>query len=192
MTLCSHISSRISNRHGSLAASFNNFLDAIDGSYCTFDGGDDPSIDATYPDTQPGGYTGMSIYLQAVHLNLKYKSEGPEDCGTVTPAYVISTSYTYNEADLSLFYAKRQCAEYAKLGLMGITFLYSSGDNGVAGGASGHVTCLNPNGKDRSLDVILDGCLITSCQEHKPPMGRYSTPASLEPAHTSHLSVLRW
>lgn len=39
-------------------ASFNNFLDAIDGSYCTFDGGDDPSKDGVYPDTQPGGYDG--------------------------------------------------------------------------------------------------------------------------------------
>ena len=39
-------------------ASFNNFLDAIDGSYCTFEGGDDPTQDATYPDPLPGGYTG--------------------------------------------------------------------------------------------------------------------------------------
>ena len=31
-------------------ASFNNFLDAIDGSYCTFRGGDDPTYDAKYPD----------------------------------------------------------------------------------------------------------------------------------------------
>ena len=107
----------------------------------------------------------------------------------MTPAYVISTSYAYNEADLSLFYAKRQCAEYAKLGLMGITFLYASGDNGVAGT---NLTCLNPNGKDWSLDVIFDGYLITGCQAHKPPMGKSSPPASLELAHTSHLSVLRW
>ncbi|KAH0829150.1 peptidase S8/S53 domain-containing protein [Lanmaoa asiatica] len=106
-------------------ASFNNFLDAIDGSYCTFEGGDDPSQDGIYPDTQPGGYM------------------GPEACGTVKPAYVISTSYGYNEADLTPFYTERQCAEYAKLGLMGVTVLYSSGDNGVAGGGG---VCLNPNG----------------------------------------------
>ena len=32
--------------------SFNNFLDALDGSYCTFEGGDskDPSVDGQYPD----------------------------------------------------------------------------------------------------------------------------------------------
>ncbi|KAG6381961.1 peptidase S8/S53 domain-containing protein [Boletus reticuloceps] len=103
-------------------ASFNNFLDAIDGSYCTFDGGDVPPRDPVYPDTRFGGYT------------------GPEACGTVKPAYVISTSYSSNEADLSLFYAERQCTEYAKLGLMGITILYSSGDYGVAGN---YGRCLN-------------------------------------------------
>jgi len=106
-------------------ASFNNFLDALDGSYCTFEGGDDPFQDAHYPDNQPGGYT------------------GPEACGTVTPAHVISTSYGYNEADLSVFYTGRQCAEYAKLGLMGVSFIFSSGDNGVAGNGG---QCLSPSG----------------------------------------------
>ena len=43
-------------------ASFNNFLDAIDGSYCTYEGGDDPTQDAVYPDPF-GGY------------------QGPENCG---------------------------------------------------------------------------------------------------------------
>ena len=57
------VSFHISNNHCGAGASFNNFLDAIDGSYCTFEGGDDPSEDATYPDPIPGGYTGMSICL---------------------------------------------------------------------------------------------------------------------------------
>jgi tripeptidyl-peptidase-1 len=80
-------------------ASFNNFLDAIDGSYCTFEGGDDPTQDATYPDPLPGGYT------------------GPENCGGFAATKVISTSYGYNEADLTPAYEQRQCAEYMKLGL---------------------------------------------------------------------------
>ncbi|KAH7872247.1 subtilisin-like protein [Lentinula edodes] len=105
--------------------SFNNFLDALDGSYCTYEGGDDPTVDAIYPDTQAGGY------------------DGPSACGTTKPAAVISTSYGYNEADLTPFYATRQCNEYAKLGLMGVTILYSSGDSGVAG--NGQV-CLNDDG----------------------------------------------
>ena len=98
--------------------------------------------------------------------DLKFKPIGPEACGTVKPAYVISTSYGYDEADLTPFYAERQCAEYAKLGLMGITVLYSSGDDGVAGNGG---VCLNPNGKGL-LDIILDDHLITNCQVHRPPV----------------------
>lgn len=52
-------------------ASFNNFLDAIDGSYCTFRGGDSSTQDAVYPDPYPGGY------------------KGPENCGGFTATKVI-------------------------------------------------------------------------------------------------------
>ncbi|EJU00428.1 subtilisin-like protein [Dacryopinax primogenitus] len=106
-------------------ASFNNFLDAIDGTYCTYEGGDDPTQDGVYPDPNGGGY------------------EGTENCGTYAPTYVLSTSYAYNEADLTPFYEQRQCSEYAKLGLQGVTVLYSSGDNGVAGNDG---QCLTANG----------------------------------------------
>jgi len=123
-------------------ASFNNFLDAIDGSYCSFEGGDDPSQDAVYPDPRPGGY------------------DKPQDCGTVKPTNVISTSYGYNEADVSPFYAARQCAEYAKLGLMGVTVLYSSGDNGVAGNGG---TCLNPNGSETTDGKIFNPTFPGTC-----------------------------
>ncbi|KAK5117542.1 hypothetical protein LTR62_004964 [Meristemomyces frigidus] len=98
-------------------ASFNNFLDAIDGSYCTYDGGDDPTQDGVYPDPYP--YAGAY--------------EGPENCGGFAATKVISTSYSYNEADLTPFYEQRQCHEYMKLGLMGVSVLYSSGDYGVGG-----------------------------------------------------------
>lgn len=47
--------------HVPSGASFNNFLDALDGSYCTFEGGDDPSQDGIYPDTEPGGYGQRSL-----------------------------------------------------------------------------------------------------------------------------------
>ena len=104
-------------------ASFNNFLDAIDGSYCTFEGGDDITQDGVYPDPLPGGY------------------KGPENCGGFAATKVISTSYAYNEADLTPFYEQRQCAEYAKLGIQGTTILYSSGDYGVAGNGG---QCIDP------------------------------------------------
>ncbi|ESZ93201.1 Pro-kumamolisin [Sclerotinia borealis F-4128] len=97
--------------------SFNNFLEAIDASYCTADGGDskDPNVDGQYPDTKPGGFPGQ---LQ---------------CGAYQSTKVISTSYSANEADLGAKYEQRQCNEYMKLGLQGVSVLYSSGDFGVAG-----------------------------------------------------------
>jgi tripeptidyl-peptidase-1 len=105
--------------------SFNNFLDAIDGSYCSFEGGDskDANIDGQYPDNLPGGF------------------KGPENCGSVVATNVISTSYSSNEADLTAAYEQRQCLEYMKLGLQGVSILYSSGDFGVAGNSG---QCINP------------------------------------------------
>ncbi|KAF9228451.1 hypothetical protein BS17DRAFT_877685 [Gyrodon lividus] len=123
-------------------ASFNNFLDALDGSYCTFDGGDDPTQDGVYPDPYGGGY------------------EGPEACGTARPTNVISTSYAYNEADLTPFYTARQCAEYAKLGLMGVTVLYSSGDYGVAGNGG---LCLNANGTQTTDGTMFNPSFPGTC-----------------------------
>lgn len=106
-------------------ASFNDFLDAIDGTYCTFDGGDDPTQDAKYPDPK-GGY------------------QGPKNCGGFAATKVIATSYAYNEADLTARYEVRQCNEYAKLGLAGTTVIYASGDYGVAGN---NEKCIEPTDK---------------------------------------------
>lgn len=63
----------------------------------------------------------ITVRLIEVSLHLNYRkvyfafqplfAKGPTDCGTTKPANVISTSYGYNEADLSPFYAARQCAE---------------------------------------------------------------------------------
>ncbi|KAF8526061.1 subtilisin-like protein [Hysterangium stoloniferum] len=106
-------------------ASFNNLLDALDASFCTFEGGDDPNEDGIYPDPLPGGFN------------------QPESCGIVTPANVISTSFSMNEADATPAYLTRQCNEYGKLGLLGTTILYSSGDRGVAGRNN---ICIFPNG----------------------------------------------
>ncbi|KAM0748741.1 subtilisin-like protein [Meredithblackwellia eburnea MCA 4105] len=98
-------------------ASINNFLDAIDGAYCHTGGGDDPTQDGIYPEA--------------------------EACGTAPLTNVICTSYGYDEADLTPAYQRRQCQEFAKLGMMGITVVFSSGDNGVAGFNN---TCLTQDG----------------------------------------------
>jgi tripeptidyl-peptidase I len=103
---------------GSLEGFLNTFLDALDGSYCTYSAygitGDSPGIDASYPDPAPGGYKGA---LQ---------------CGVYTPTRVISGSYGEAEADLPQNYQQRQCNEFMKLGLQGHSIFFSSGDYGVA------------------------------------------------------------
>jgi subtilase family serine protease len=53
-------------------------------------------------------------------------------CGTYKPTNVISVSYGGQEADLPISYQKRQCLEYMKLGLQGVSFLFASGDSGVS------------------------------------------------------------
>lgn len=113
--------------------SLNDFLDAVDASYCTFDGGDDPVQDGQYPSSR-GGY------------------EGPKNCGGFAATNVISSSYAYNEADLTARYETRQCAEYAKLGLAGSTFLFASGDYGVSGNL---FKCIEP--RNKTLNVGNNG-----------------------------------
>lgn len=114
---------------------FNTFLDALDGSYCTYSAygetGNNPDIDPVYPDNREGGYKGK---LQ---------------CGVYKPTNVISASYGQAEADLPMSYTKRQCNEFMKLGLQGHSILFASGDYGVAsfagdGSANG---CLGPKQK---------------------------------------------
>lgn len=58
----------------------------------------------------------------------------------------MSASYGEDEGDVTQAYAARQCFEYGKLGLLGTTVLYSSGDNGVAGNGG---ECLGPDGMRR-------------------------------------------
>ncbi len=115
---------------------FNTLLDAIDGSYCTYSAygetGDAPGIDPTYPDPAPGGY------------------QGELQCGVFKSTNVISLSYGGQEADVPIAYQKRQCNEYLKLGLQGVSFLFASGDAGVANypehfGFDSPTGCLGPD-----------------------------------------------
>ena len=77
----------------------NVFLDALDASYCTYEGGDNKTIDPLYPDNQTGGW------------------DHPEMCGTYNTTNVISLSYSVAEGFYSPFYVQRQCNEYMKLSL---------------------------------------------------------------------------
>ncbi|KAI0048067.1 subtilisin-like protein [Auriscalpium vulgare] len=107
-------------------ASFDNWLDAVDESFCTYQGGDDPLQDGIYPDLLPGG------------------SNQSASCGVIRPPYVMSISYGQGEHTVTPAYAHRQCAEYGKLGMMGTTVLYPSGDFGVAGNQG---QCLDADGQ---------------------------------------------
>ncbi|ROW00084.1 hypothetical protein VSDG_03559 [Cytospora chrysosperma] len=121
--------------NGSQTGIFNTFLDALDGSYCTYSAygetGNDPVLDPTYPD--PNGY------------------EGPLMCGVYKPANVITISYGVQEADLPAYYQQRQCNEFLKLGLQGTSIFVASGDTGVGGypgGSTGegpYYGCLGPD-----------------------------------------------
>ena len=97
----------------------NTFLDALDGSYCNYtafgETGDDPTLDPTYPDPAAGGFKGQL------------------ECGTYKPTKVISISYGEQEIDLPAGYQQRQCNEFLKLGLQGVSVFVASGDTGVAG-----------------------------------------------------------
>jgi len=114
---------------------FNTFLDAIDGSYCEFvafnDSSPDP-LDPPYPDpSKEAGAFKESL-----------------QCGVYNATNVISISYGGQEFDLPAAYQQRQCAEYMKLGLQGITLVFASGDSGVAGpdGDDSNNGCLGEDG----------------------------------------------
>lgn len=108
-------------------------MDAIDGSYCTYSAfgetGNSPTLDPIYPDPNLGGYKGQ---LQ---------------CGVYKPTNVISISYGEQEQDLPAYYQERQCNEFLKLGLQGVSIFVASGDSGVAGipGDGSANGCLGPN-----------------------------------------------
>lgn len=53
-------------------------------------------------------------------------------CGIYKPPTVISISYVWNEAEFSDHYLQRQCLEFLKLGLQGVTILAATGDWGTA------------------------------------------------------------
>ncbi|KAK1833976.1 alkaline serine protease [Podospora conica] len=100
----------------------NLMLAAFDADYCA-SGGIEPVYDMKPPDP----------------IN---NPDDRADCGTVDPPKVISISYAWNEAEFSARYLRRQCREYLKLGLRGVTVLAASGDWGVADQLH---KCLNPD-----------------------------------------------
>ncbi|KAI1458579.1 subtilisin-like protein [Annulohypoxylon moriforme] len=107
---------------------FNTFLDAIDGSYCNYsaygENGDNSEYDPVYPDN----HTTIAPGKPEPFDPGDYKGE--RMCGTYKPTNVISMSYSTVESKFSVAYQMRQCNEWMKLGLQGVTVVGSSGDSG--------------------------------------------------------------
>lgn len=72
-------------------------------------------MDPVYPDNNTDGY------------------KGDLQCGVYEPTNVISISYAGLEEGLPNNYIKRQCNEWMKLALQGVTTVISSGDYGITG-----------------------------------------------------------
>ncbi|KAL4800666.1 peptidase S8/S53 domain-containing protein [Aspergillus venezuelensis] len=138
---------------------FNNFLDAIDGSYC------DPAeeeLDPPYPNPLPGGW------------------KGEKQCGVYKPTNVISISYGGAEPQLPVRYLRRQCTEWMKLGLQGISVVVASGDVGVATG-----TCLGQN------RTIFSPGYIGSCP-YVTAVGSTTLPRGSDPYDAEEIAVEHW
>ncbi|TVY85524.1 Tripeptidyl-peptidase sed1 [Lachnellula suecica] len=126
----------------------NTFLDALDASYCTFEGGDDP-IDPQYPDTGPSNESWIPAGTW----------DNPEMCGAYKPTNVLSISYGVGENAYSRFYLNRQCLEFLKLGLQGTTVVYASGDSGV----SDRYRCIASNNTEQYDEGAFSPSFPASC-----------------------------
>ena len=151
----------------------NNFLDAIDGSYCNYtafgEKAGNSAIDPVYPNPQAGGYKGQ---LQ---------------CGVYKPTNVISISYGGQEASLPVNYQRRQCNEFMKLGLQGVSVVVSSRDSGVAGrnGDTGNANgCMGSGGKIFSPDFPATCPYLTTIGGTTLPVGASAAAGNAEVAVT--------
>lgn len=91
-----------------------------------------------YPDPHVGGY------------------KGDLQCGVYEPTNVISISYAADEPGLPNYYMQRQCNEWMKLALQGVTTVVSSGDYGVTGFND---TCpTNAAGQEVFIPLYISSC----------------------------------
>ncbi|TVY55396.1 Aorsin, partial [Lachnellula suecica] len=128
------------NPNSTSSGGFNTFLDALDGSYCTYSAfgetGNDP-IDPVYPDTQGSGsqaykgalqcgvYKAMTAYK--CYFGLVWRPGSGSACILPTKAMQRVSAASVNNM------LKLMPCRYMKLGLQGVSIFYASGDDGVAG-----------------------------------------------------------
>ncbi|CZR69474.1 uncharacterized protein PAC_19374 [Phialocephala subalpina] len=75
------------------------------------------------------------VFLDAVDASYCSVGKAGSNCGTIPIADVIGVSWGGEETPGNA-YQTRTCNEYMKLGLLGTTMLYASGDNGVGDGCT--------------------------------------------------------
>ena len=98
-----------------LAADMDSMLAALDGPYC---------------DVLQIPFNGRNESIHANHNDYNQTV----NCGTVKPLpAVIAVPYLWDETEFSEATMKRQCLEFLKLGLQGVTVIVASGDHGAAG-----------------------------------------------------------
>lgn len=116
MTPCSSSTSAATGSRPARSSHFGNeWLDAIDGSCCTSDGGDDFTLD-------------RNSLIQS-RMGLKDRP-----CGrTVKAPNDVITSQVAVKHAYTAFHRQRRCNGFATLGLMGATTLYSVGSTGTPG-----------------------------------------------------------
>jgi tripeptidyl-peptidase-1 len=68
----------------------------------------------------------------------------------VQPSQVLSISYAANEINFTPEYLKRQCLEFLKLGLMGVSVIVSAADCGPAGQ---ECACIDPETGEEGKDI---------------------------------------
>lgn len=124
-------------------------------------------------------------YPDRAHPLLGY--QGQLQCGVYKPTNVISISYGEQEDDIPTNYQKRQCNEFMKLGMQGVTVVIASGDSGVAarstdnGNADG---CLG-NGEVFNPDFPASCPYITAA-------GATFLPTGGDPAKDEEVAVTRF
>ncbi len=74
-----------------------NFLDAFDASFCTFEGGDDSAIDPVYPDTTPNP------------ANESYLANGQAGDVWCLQAHKFHFCFIWTRCRYIFFYENRQC-----------------------------------------------------------------------------------
>ncbi|KAF8136815.1 peptidase S8/S53 domain-containing protein [Mycena galopus ATCC 62051] len=119
------------------AGFINNFLNYLDADYCESITDVEKAQDPQYPHNTTLGW------------------KNKVQCGVdKASSYVISISYGEQEDDLPVVYQQRQCTEFMKLGMRGISVVVASGDSGVAARATD--------------DGNANGCLGTDAKVFNP------------------------